>query len=514
MQPSRWKRALLILGIGILAIAGLGAWAFASPAGSSPDDDYHLASIWCAQGERDSICELTEHETARALPESIVYSSHCYALKSEQSAACAPKGDEMMPTGRGSFQGEQSATFYSAMSIFVGSDEDASVILMRLVNVTLFVSAVIATVVFLRPGQRGPVIWAATVGLVPAGVFFIASTNPSSWAVLSGLIVWMAIVGYFKAERRRNRIVLGIIAAVVGIMGAGARSDAAVYVAIAALVAVVLTYSSTKNWRLLALLPLGLMLVGAYFFLFSSQSSWAVAPAITEVGQNSDGESGFLGLAAINLMLLPTLLLGNSGSWGLGWQDTPMIPTVPIIAAGILLVIVFWGLRKLTRRKGIALGFTLFVLIAFPLYVLHGQQVRVGSEVQPRYMLPLLLVFIGVALYDLNREDLGLNKLQGFIVFFGIAATNSLALYSTMKRYISGSESLGASLNTTEGWWWSMSVQPMTVWFLGSAAFALLMLGLYLLLFTRGGQRLMPNAEDASEPPVRASAEVAGQSGR
>ena len=187
---------------------------------------------------------------------------------------------------------------------------------------------------------------------------------------------------------------------------------------------------------------------------------------------------------------------------------------MPIIAAGILLVIVFWGLRKLTRRKGIALGFTLFVLIAFPLYVLHGQQVRVGSEVQPRYMLPLLLVFIGVALYDLNREDLGLNKLQGFIVFFGIAATNSLALYSTMKRYISGSESLGASLNTTEGWWWSMSVQPMTVWFLGSAAFALLMLGLYLLLFTRGGQRLMPNAEDASEPPVRASAEVAGQSGR
>lgn len=68
MQPSRWKRALLILGIGLLAIAGLGAWAFASPAGSSPDDDYHLASIWCAQGERDSICELTEHETARALP--------------------------------------------------------------------------------------------------------------------------------------------------------------------------------------------------------------------------------------------------------------------------------------------------------------------------------------------------------------------------------------------------------------------------------------------------------------
>lgn len=514
MQPGRWKRALLILGFGLLAIAGLGAWAFASPAGSSPDDDYHLASIWCAQGERDSICETTGQEGARALPESIVYASHCYALNSEQSAACAPKGDKLTPTGRGSFHGEQSATFYSAMSIFVGSDEDASVILMRLVNVTLFVSAVLTTVIFLKAGQRGPVVWAATVGLVPAGVFFIASTNPSSWAVLSGLIVWMAVVGYFTAERRRNRIVLGGLAAVVGVMGAGARSDAAVYVAIAGLIAVILTYSPGKKWWLLALLPLALMIVGAFFFLFSSQSSWAVVPAITEVGLDAGSEDGFLGLAAINLMLLPMLLIGNSGSWGLGWQDTPMIPTVPIISAGILLVIVFWGLRRLGRRKGIALGFTLFVLIAFPLYVLHGQQARVGSEVQPRYILPLLLLFIGVALYDLKREDLGLNKLQGFVVFFGLAATNSLALYSTMKRYISGAESGGASLNVADGWWWSMPVQPMTVWFLGSAAFALLMLGLYLLLFTRGGQRLMPHAEDVPESPVAAVADATSSVGR
>lgn len=514
MQQSRWKRVLLIFGFGLLAIAGLGAWAFASPAGSSPDDDYHLASIWCAQGERDNICEATGQESAKALPESIVYASHCYALNPEQSAACAPKGDEMIPTSRGSFKGEQSSTFYSVMSIFAGPDEDASVLLMRLVNVALFVSAVILTVAFLKPGQRGPVIWAATVGLVPAGVFFIASTNPSSWAVLSGLIVWIAVVGYFTAEQRYNRIALGSIAVVVGIMGAGARSDAAVYVAIAALVAVILTYSSEKNWRLLAILPLVLMIVGAFFFLFSSQSSWAVAPAITEVGLGAESEAGFLGLAAINLMLLPTLLIGNSGSWGLGWQDTPMLPTVPVIAAGILLVIVFWGLRKLSRRKGTALSFTMFVLIAFPLYVLHGQQERVGSEVQPRYILPLLLLFVGVALYDFNRENLGLNRLQGFIVFFGVAATNSLALYSTMKRYISGSVSIGASLNAADGWWWSISVQPMTVWFLGSAAFALLMLGLYLLLFTRGGQRLMPNQEDVPASSVSASSEADSSVGR
>ena len=34
----------------LAAFAALAGWSLASPAGSSPDDDYHLASIWCAQG--------------------------------------------------------------------------------------------------------------------------------------------------------------------------------------------------------------------------------------------------------------------------------------------------------------------------------------------------------------------------------------------------------------------------------------------------------------------------------
>ena len=31
-------------------------WAMASPMGSAPDDDYHLASIWCAEGVAADAC--------------------------------------------------------------------------------------------------------------------------------------------------------------------------------------------------------------------------------------------------------------------------------------------------------------------------------------------------------------------------------------------------------------------------------------------------------------------------
>jgi len=40
----------------VLMVLALSAWAFASPIGASPDDDYHLASIWCANESRTDLC--------------------------------------------------------------------------------------------------------------------------------------------------------------------------------------------------------------------------------------------------------------------------------------------------------------------------------------------------------------------------------------------------------------------------------------------------------------------------
>lgn len=41
-RPALTAGLLLLL----MLLTGLG-WAVGSPAGSSPDDDYHLGSIWC-----------------------------------------------------------------------------------------------------------------------------------------------------------------------------------------------------------------------------------------------------------------------------------------------------------------------------------------------------------------------------------------------------------------------------------------------------------------------------------
>ena len=517
MQSKRWKRIVIALVLGALGFIGLGGWALASPPGSAPDDDFHLASIWCAWGDRDNLCESSDEAGVSVVPQRLVLAAHCYALQPAQSAACVPTEDVTIGTTRLNSGGNYPPLFYAVTGVFASDDIDASVIGIRLFNSALFVGAVIAVLSLLRPGQRGPLLWTSVIGLVPVGVFFIASVNPSSWAILAGLVTWAAMTGYFTAERRGLRIGLGISSAVVGLMGAGARSDAAVYVAFAALAAMILTFDRSRSWLKLASIPLGLIVVSAISFLTSGQTDWAVQAGAQQIAEAGSGEGSSLGLVFSNLLMLPFLWSGNLGTWGLGWLDTQLPAPVWVMMIGAFTAVVFWGLRVMTRRKGIVLALALLALIVMPLYVLYGQNAAVGTEVQPRYLLPLMLTFTGVTLYGLAKDNLGLSRLQGLIVLMGVAAANAFALHTNMKRYITGLDKPGANLNTNIEWWWGISLQPMTVWLVASAAFTLLMLGLYFVLFTEAGQRLFPGEAGASDdgaPEMSSSASAGGEEAR
>ncbi|MBK0417689.1 DUF2142 domain-containing protein [Leucobacter sp. CSA1] len=500
MKSSRWKRIAATLALGLLAFVGLGSWAVASPVGAAPDDDFHLVSIWCSWGDRDGLCAPGDTELERTVSEQLKRSAECYAFDSDQ-AACELPADRTLSTPRGNFSGIYPPVFYTAMGAFASPDVTVSTMLMRLANGALFVGAVTAVLLLSRPGQRGPLIWSSVVTLVPLGVFIIPSVNPSSWAVIAGLTVWAATTAYFTATSRKRRIALAILAVLLVIMGAGARGDAAVYVSFAAVVAAILSYRPSKEWFRLAVLPLILIVVGATFFLSAGQATGVATSGVAT--QSSPGavdtaevvEASPLSQMFQNLRELPWLWSGNLGTWGLGWFDTMMPPLVWTAMLGMFCAVLFAGLRSMDWRKGLALSLSLLALIAIPLYVLYGMGAAVGDEVQPRYLMPLMLVFAGVALHGASRDDLGLTWVQAAVVFFTVTVANSLALHTNLRRYITGLDYLGFNLNHNMEWWWSIPVQPMTVWFIGSASFALLMLGLYLLLFSRQGREIMRGSE-------------------
>src|SRR3954462_6915241 len=123
---------------------------------------------------------------------------------------------------------------------------------MRLANAPLFGGLMTALDWALPRGRRTMLVLGTAVTLVPLGIFLIPSINPSSWAVLSGAMVFPALVGFFESSGRQ-RLLLAGLAALGVLIGAGARADAAVYAALAAVLATIVSGRlRTGGWKLLA----------------------------------------------------------------------------------------------------------------------------------------------------------------------------------------------------------------------------------------------------------------------
>lgn len=514
--PQRPLAKHLIIGVltALFAFIGLGSWALASPVGAAPDDDYHLVSIWCALGDREGLCAPGEEVDERVVTERLVEASLCFAYDPEQSAECNLNDTATVSTKRGNFEGAYPPLFYSTMGVFASPNIDVSTISMRLFNAALFVGAVTALLALLRPGQRGPLIWTFAATMVPLGVFIIPSVNPSSWAVLGGLTVWLAAYGFFTAETRWRRIALGALAIILGVMAAGARGDSAVFVAFAGLVAAILTFEKTTIWLKRAALSLGLMVIGIFFFFTANQATSIAGVGLSGTGDGG-GTSAVTGVEEVpvsrwsslifNFIDLPWLWTGGTGTWALGWHDMLVPQTVWVFGIGLIFVMVFWGLRTLNWQKSAALAMGLAGLVVIPLYILFGKALRVGEWVQPRYLLPLLIIFLGVALFGFARDHLGFTRLQTGLMFAMATAANSLALRSNMRRYITGTDGGGFNLNAEIEWWWNLPIQPMTVWVVGSLAFGLMMAGIFLYLYAKGERPGLPESERGSQGALPAS---------
>ena len=113
MDSNRTKRILLAVATALFAFAGLGAWAIASPVGAAPDDDFHLASIWCALGDREGLCAPGDEADERTVPERLIESSRCFASYPEQSAQCLVDDETQVSTSRGNFTGIYPPVFYA-----------------------------------------------------------------------------------------------------------------------------------------------------------------------------------------------------------------------------------------------------------------------------------------------------------------------------------------------------------------------------------------------------------------
>lgn len=482
---ARWSGLILVP---LLAFAALAAWAFSSPVGATPDEDFHLTSIWCAAGERTGLCEESGDPTTRLVSPAFA-EPPCYAYVPSQSAACQLddlSSTALIETDRGNFVGAYPPIFYGTLSVFATDDIAASVLVMRLVNALLFVGLMTTLVVLMPPRHRPMAVLAYLVTLVPLGLFLVPSVNPSSWAIVGVGTSWMALLGFID-RTDRARWGLAAVFVVSSIMAAGARADAGVFVVLGVAAVLFLRFERSRRFVLDAILPVVVALMCLAIVVSSAQLSSGIggfggtgSTPVVEGSEAAPVPTG-IGLLLTNIVNVPSIWAGVFGSWNLGWFDTRLPAVVGLAGIGVFVAVATLGFARMTWRKALVFTGAAAALWFIPVYTLTRGGDPVGLEVQPRYLLPLIIMLVGFALLAVGHWVVAIPLALRVTVVLASAATQSLALYVNLRRYVTGDDVTGISLDAGLEWWWTAVPSPMVVWVLGSLAWA----GLLALVLLR-----------------------------
>lgn len=450
------------------------SWGFSSPVGSSPDDNFHLASIWCSSSSTSDLCKIDDDGVHAYLPKQITQSAYCYIFNSSVSGSCQGENfstlqnSELQRTDRLNSTGVYPPVFYQTMGLLSSTDFQKSVLIMRTINALLF-TTVLALIMKLVPVRFSkPTIFAFLVTLVPLGMFIVPSTNPSSWGYFATGAYFAFLCG-FLTSNSLNKWLCGIAAFIALILGAGSRADVAAYLCVATFASVLITLRPVRSNIYKLIVPAIFVSIALLFFTSGKQSSFIQTGFVDAVPQPKTP-----GLLLNNLVEFPSLIVGVLGNWGLGWLDTPMPSAVWAVSFAIFSIAIFSGLRNLTLGKSMALMTVTVVLISVPMIILFESGTSVGSLLQPRYLLPPVLLLTAVALIDTSIQEF--SKIQKWAFIIGLSIANSIALFTNFRRYTIG---LGTgSLNITNpDWWWNLNVSPLLIWGIGSIAFVIALIG-------------------------------------
>ena len=514
-SPVRRRGVQLAAGFaaGVLLLATLAAWALASPVGSSPDDNFHLANIYCTAGE--ATCR---PEGLREIP--------CYAGNGKLTAGCQRDAGVTAPATNGIRGGWYPPLYYSAMSTLVGDTVRTTTLTVRLGNSVLAIALLIGSLALSSRRLRPAVAPSWLVATVPLGMFLFASINPNAWSVIGVAACWGPALSFLIGDHRRSEplredepsgaprdgrpssarwLSAARIAfvALSTLLALGARSESPLFVTGVALAVTVLGFQR-EHWRR-ALLPAGMVAAAVAFYLF-----YGAAKFSEMLSYQHDGTVRIWDLT-VSVAILPFRGLGPDGP--LSWLDTPLPATVTVPAVGAFAAAIIIGLARIDSRKALA-------LIAFLVVCQLGgtlaayQAMSTGNNLQPRYFLPALFVIAGLALIPRQlvapQSDVGsesgeargrvddgqrlpsaalngpvgrggprsphFTPLQFWLIAGAVIVANSAALLAVLSRFAFGVGPLEPDLLAEVGrppWWWeSIPVGPFGVWLLGSVAFA------------------------------------------
>lgn len=465
-------RAGSIIVVTVAAMVCGAMWALSSPPGSSPDDNYHQATIWCVDATTSTsadTCRVTgESETTGGrvveLP-ALAANPNCFAFVPTESGACQLPLAKTTATTEAIDNGTYPGGFYRVMHLLVRDSVPESIVAMRFVNVALAALLLGSIALVATAAVRRLMVLTLVPVLIPLGWFILASVNPSSWS-LSGLTAYgFALHTLFLAEGGRRRVAAGALGALGLVMALCARGDAPAYAGVITVAICVLHWKALWADKRLVAIPAIVAVVCLWRVLAAAQVA-SIAGASAETDRT-------LSQVIPNLILeWPALFSGMFGyAFGLGWLDTAMNSVTSYPVALIIGFLGLTGLGRMTGPKAIAAAVIFLPMFVLPMMTLYRTRLIVGESVQPRYILPLMPMLLAILLVDrVADRTLRLNRVQAVLIWLALTVATAAAIYANARRYVTGID--GPTMIDTLEWWWESAPSPGTVTVIGGVAFA------------------------------------------
>ena len=461
------------------------SWTLSSPLGSSPDEDFHIGSIWCAEGEIDGRCEYNDYSaTTNANRVSVPHVMDlCFISNSEQSGNCSWDARSKKPELRTSENGQYPDLFYKTMNLVVTDHTQISGLLMRLITSALASFLVFATIIFSEAKTRGAGLIAFLSTLIPLAIFLIPSLNPSGWAYLGLAFAWVFQMNAMAGAPKSRWKVRANWVMFIGCTGLamGSRWDAMLYSCISIVVVSFLVMNNaekieTKKY----IIPIVSLFTGlGYLFNHYRSSAIQVSGVFGNHGSAStewaEHDRNIYNL--INLVELPAGVFGLN--FGIGWLDTPMPKLVGLIGISVYMYFLMQSLPFRHKNHYFVFVALILVIAAILFYYLWSSKVIVVEVVQPRYALPMIPLLLGISLWSSRLHTPLTMNVWARSVFIGLLVSvgHAISLWTNIRRYTLGLElNQGFSLSNPDSpieWWWRWAPSPNFVFFIGVISFSI-----------------------------------------
>jgi hypothetical protein len=237
----------------------------------------------------------------------------------------------------------------------------------------------------------------------------------------------------------------------------------------AVILAMLLNWGRLRAQVLPTVTAVALLVFSSALFLSTAQAVAVTSGLDSGQVEGPASEMSNLELTLANIGQLPTLWTGFLGTTPIGWLDTPVPGLVSFLSVAALTVFLTLSWRRSPRPHQIALALSGLALLVYPLYILGRSHLTVGQGVQPRYLLPLAVIFICLVVLTGGAR---LSRLQAGVIAGALAVAHTVALHVQLRRYVTGLDVSNWNLDRGQEWWWDIPVGPTVVWVVGSLAFA------------------------------------------